>query len=128
MQFTLTTAEEKAAGFAAADRIHDLMDDLNRQDIMALCWEHSGHADSVYSRLGRTVEAVFRQLGLTPREAEEARMHIHDSDAKTAYEYMIKQRPCEACDGHGQVEVCDASHDGLTGWRTCDVCGGDSPF
>jgi hypothetical protein len=125
MAFTLTTDTERAAGFVAANRIRDLMSDLNRQDIYALCAERSDHADSVYSRLGRTIEAIFRQLGLTPREAEDARYHTTDSDAETAYDYVVKQRPCSSCGGSGQIEICDASTDGLIGWRDCGVC--DNP-
>lgn len=122
MKFELSTESEQQVGFEAADRIRDLMNDLNRSDIPALCVERSDEADSVYSHLGRGLEALFRQLGLTPQEAMQARMHTCDSDARGAYEYMLKQRPCETCQGHGSLPVYDQSTDAEIGSRPCTDC------
>lgn len=125
MKFVLDTDEERRLGFEAADRIRTLMDDLNRSDIYPLCAERSDDADSVYAHLGRGLEALFRQLGLTPQEAQSARMHTCDSDARTAYEYMLKQRPCANCQGDGSTPVYDQGTDAVIGADPCLVC---SPF
>lgn len=120
--FKLTTDAEREAGFHAADRLRELMSDLNREDFQPLCWERSDEADSVYSHLGRALEAIFRQLGLSNSESQTARMHTCDSDARTAYEYVIKQRPCTTCQGHGYIEIFHPSTDAPTGTRPCPVC------
>lgn len=120
--FTLTTDTERAAGFRRADQLRELMDDINREDIYALCAERSDHEDSVYSYLGRALEAVFRQLGLSNSESQSARMHTCDTDASRAYEYVIKQRPCEVCNGYGEIEIFHPSTDALIGSSPCPVC------
>lgn len=120
--FTLTTETERAAGFHRADQIRELMDDINREDIPGLCIERSDHEDSVYSYLGRALEVIFRQLGLSNSEAMSARMHTCDTDAQAAYNYVIKERPCETCQGYGEIEIFHPSTDALIGSTPCTAC------
>lgn len=122
MEFKLTGDREREAGFRAADGIRDLMNGFNREDIGGLTWECGDNADSVYAHLARALEAVFRQLGLSAQEAVTARMHTCDGSARGAYERVMAERPCMACQGRGGFGVYDPSTDALIGWRPCSEC------